>query len=96
MRQTVIPVLFLIGLVRSAEAQVPEPFQISVNVNLVVLNPTVRDRKGGFVSDLSERDFTVYENGVRQSIKLFRHEDVPVTVGLVVDHSGSMKPKLTT
>jgi len=94
MRQTVIPVLFLIGLVRSAEAQVPEPFQISVNVNLVVLNPTVRDRKGGFVSDLSERDFTVYENGVRQSIKLFRHEDVPVTVGLVVDHSGSMKPKL--
>jgi VWFA-related protein len=94
MRQTVIQVLFLIGLVSIAGAQVPEPFQISVNVNLVVLNPTVRDRKGGFVSDLREQDFTVYEDGVRQSIKLFRHEDVPVTVGLVVDHSGSMKPKM--
>ena len=94
MRHAVIPVLFLIGLVSSTEAQVPEPFQISVNVNLVVLNPTVRDPKGGFVADLREGDFQVYEDGVRQSIKVFRHEDIPVTVGLVVDHSGSMKPKL--
>jgi Ca-activated chloride channel family protein len=94
MRQTLIPVLLLIGLGSSAEAQVPESFQISVDVNLVVLNPTVRDRKGGFASDLRESDFAVYEDSVRQSIKLFRHEDVPVTVGLVVDHSGSMKPKL--
>jgi VWFA-related protein len=84
----------MIGLVSTAVAQVPEPFQISVNVNLVVLNPTVRDRSGGFVSDLHEQNFEVYEDGVRQSIKLFRHEDIPVTVGLVVDHSGSMKPKL--
>src|ERR1019366_4270917 len=94
MRQQIIPVVFLIGLVSSAGAQVPEPFQISVSVNLVVLNPAVRDRKGGFVSDLREGDFQVYEDGVRQSIKVFRHEDIPVTVGLVVDHSGSMKPKL--
>ena len=94
MRHAVIPVLFLIGLVSSTEAQVPEPFQISVNVNLVVLNPTVRDPKGGFVADLREGDFQVYEDGVRQPIKVFRHEDIPVTVGLVVDHSGSMKAKL--
>ena len=33
----------------------------------------------------------MYEDGVRQSIRLFRHEDVPVAVGLVVDHSGSMR-----
>jgi VWFA-related protein len=88
-------VLFLIGFMSSAEAQVPEAFQISVDVNLVVLNPVVRDRKGQFASDLRENAFKVYEDGVLQSIKLFRHEDVPVTVGLVVDHSGSMKPKLT-
>jgi len=65
-----------------------------VNVDLVVLRGGVRDRKGGFASDLREQDFEIHENGARQSIQLFRHEDVPVIVGLVVDHSGSMRPKL--
>jgi Ca-activated chloride channel family protein len=94
MRQTLISALLLIGLSGAAEPQVAEPFQISVNVDLVLLQPVVHDRNGQFASDLRERDFAVYEDGVRQSIKLFRHEDIPVTVGLVVDHSGSMKPKL--
>jgi Ca-activated chloride channel family protein len=94
MRQKLVPLLMLIGAACTAEPQTPESFQISVNVDLVVLNPVVRDRSGQFASDLREEDFAIYEDGVRQSIKLFRHEDVPVTVGLVVDHSGSMKPKL--
>jgi Ca-activated chloride channel homolog len=88
MRQRLISLLVLIGLAGSAAPQ------ISVDVNLVVLNPVVRDRKGQFASDLREGDFQVYEDGVGQTIQLFRHEDIPVTVGLVVDHSGSMKPKL--
>jgi VWFA-related protein len=46
------------------------------------------------VSDLAEPDFEVYEDGVSQRIRLFRNEDVPVTVGLVVDHSTTMRPKL--
>jgi Ca-activated chloride channel homolog len=54
----------------------------------------VTDRQGGFVSDLGEQDFEVYENGVPQRIQLFRNEDIPVTVGLVVDHSTTMRPKL--
>ncbi|MGA2270760.1 MAG: VWA domain-containing protein [Bryobacteraceae bacterium] len=65
-----------------------------MDVALVVLHATVSDRQGGFVSDLGERDFEVYEDGVPQSIRLFRNEDIPVTVGLVVDHSTSMRPKL--
>ena len=78
----------------ASEGQEPGSYRISVNVHLVVLNATVRSRKGHFVSDLREQDFEVYEDGVRQSIRLFRHEDIPVTVGLVIDHSGSMRTKL--
>jgi Ca-activated chloride channel homolog len=94
--------LALVAFTGSAESQAPpfiapqpDPYRISVNVNLVVLHATVRDRKGGLASDLREGDFEVYEDGVRQTITLFRHEDIPVTVGLVIDHSGSMQPKLT-
>ncbi len=68
--------------------------RISVDVNLVVLHATVTDQHGRLVSDLGEQEFQVYENGVRQRIKMFKHEDVPVTAGLLIDHSGSMKPKL--
>jgi len=76
-------------------AQDPESgFRISVDVALVVMPATVTDRQGGFVSNLVEGDFEVYENGVRQHIRLFRNEDIPVTVGLVVDQSTSMLPKL--
>src|SRR6185312_8339095 len=69
-------------------------FQISVDVNFVVMPVTVRDHKGGFASDLTKENFEIYEDGVRQSIRLFRHEDIPVTVGIVVDHSGSMTAKM--
>jgi VWFA-related protein len=65
-----------------------------VDVDLVVLHATVTDRQGGFASDLNEPDFEVYENGVLQRIRLLRNEDIPVTVGLVVDHSTTMEPKL--
>jgi len=78
----------------SLTAQPPEPFQISVDVHLVVLQATVSSRGARFAPDLAEQNFTVYEDGVRQTLKLFRHEDVPVTAGLIVDHSGSMRRKL--
>jgi VWFA-related protein len=65
-----------------------------VDVALVVLHATVTDRHGAAVSNLREHDFAVYEDGVPQSIRLFKSEDIPVTVGLVVDHSTTMRPKL--
>jgi len=71
-----------------------QPAHISVYVDLVVLQATVTDRHGQLVTDLTENNFQVYEDGVLQQIRLFRHEDVPVAVGLVVDHSGSMQRKL--
>jgi Ca-activated chloride channel family protein len=78
----------------SAQTDVqPGTALISVDVNLVVLHATVRDRKGGFASDLRKEDFRVFENGVLQKIGVFQHEDVPVAVGLIVDNSGSMRRK---
>src|SRR5258705_1366697 len=71
-----------------------EAFRISVDVSLVVLQATVRNREGHVVSGLSRQDFEVFEDGRPQPIRLFRHEDTPVTVGLVIDHSGSMREKL--
>jgi len=68
--------------------------RISVDVDLVVLHATVSDSHDHLVTDLQEQNFEVYEDGIRQQISLFRHEDVPVAVGLVVDHSASMRRKL--
>jgi Ca-activated chloride channel family protein len=90
----VLPVFLLALLVTPARPQTPEQFRISVSVDLVVLPVTVHDRKGRAVTDLTEQDFEVYEEGVRQPLRLFRHDDSPVTLGLVVDHSGSMRRKL--
>jgi len=69
--------------------------RISVDVKLVVLNAVVRDRRGRSISDLQQADFEVYEDGVFQEIRFFSHEDIPVAAGLVVDHSGSMRRKLS-
>jgi Ca-activated chloride channel family protein len=60
---------------------------------LVVLHATAQDHKGILVSGLEEGSFQVYEDGALQQIKYFSHEDIPVTVGLVIDNSGSMGRK---
>jgi Ca-activated chloride channel homolog len=71
----------------------PIPFTIRSNVNLVVLRASVRDRRGAPVAGLEKRSFQVYEDRALQQIESFSHEDVPVTIGLVMDSSGSMRPK---
>jgi Ca-activated chloride channel family protein len=71
----------------------PDGYTIRTNVDLVVLRATVRDRKGAPVAGLGKEDFQVFEDKVAQQIESFSHEDVPVTVGLVIDNSGSMRSK---
>src|ERR1022692_4758437 len=66
---------------------------ISTEVKLVILDISVKYAKGGYVSGLTQDNFHVYDNGKLQAIKHFSHEDVPVTVGLVMDSSGSMRAK---
>ena len=63
------------------------------DTRLVVLHTTVSDKSGHLITDLPQTAFTVYENGVTQPIKSFKREDVPVSMGLVIDNSGSMRDK---
>jgi len=63
------------------------------NTRLVVLHTTVVDKAGHLVTNLPKEAFKVYENGVQQQITEFKREDVPVSMGLIIDNSGSMRDK---
>jgi Ca-activated chloride channel homolog len=65
----------------------------SAESRLVPLNVTVTDKSGRLVTDLPQSAFQVFENGVQQTIRLFKREDVPVSMGLIIDNSGSMREK---
>ena len=86
----VIPLL-LAGVIVRAQQDAPPLFRSETRV--VVCNTTVVDKNGHLVTDLSEENFSVFENGAQQKIAAFKHEDVPVSLGLVIDNSGSMRTK---
>jgi len=68
--------------------------KIKVTADLVLLPVKVTDAHGKFVSGLKLEDFRVFEDGQLQKLTVFEERDTPVTVGLIVDHSRSMGPKL--
>ncbi len=76
-----------------AKAEQSNDFTIRTTSRLVLLDVSVKDASGGFVSGLSKDRFQVYENGKPQQITHFADADIPVTVGIAVDESGSMRPK---
>ncbi len=71
-----------------------EPLFKSGSSELVVLPVVVTDQQGRYVTDLPGDRFTIFDNGRHVPIELFTNQDTPVTVGLVVDASGSMGPKI--
>jgi VWFA-related protein len=66
---------------------------IKVDVNLVVLHTSVLDDRGRFADGLKQDNFRVFEDKVEQKLSVFKREDVPVSMGLVIDNSGSMREK---
>jgi Ca-activated chloride channel family protein len=62
-----------------------------VDTRLVVGQATVRNTRGEALTNLERDAFTVHENGKRQPIMPFGREDVPVSIGLLIDNSGSMR-----
>jgi VWFA-related protein len=84
------PVLFA-----QKAADVPDagPLIFSSETRYVPLNVTVTDKNDHLVTNLPENAFQIFENNVAQPIKIFKREDVPVSMGLVIDNSGSMRSK---
>jgi Ca-activated chloride channel family protein len=82
---------------QSSEDQTPESdssvFVFKKEVEEVALHATVVDDKNRLVTSLEKSAFTIFENNQPQTITSFRHEDIPVAMGIVIDNSGSMREK---
>lgn len=92
LRNSVFLVLSVLILAAAAGAQ-EEGATFRSDTRLVVLHASVIDKNGRLLTDLKREAFKVFENGVEQSIKTFRREDIPVSMGILVDNSGSMRNK---
>ena len=100
MRSLILSALISLFISHSSGALVPPQqdrdeghYVIAVDVDLVIFNVTVTDSKGRHVSGLKASDFHVYEENRLQDIDLFNAENVPASIGLVIDNSGSMRNK---
>src|SRR4029077_5815365 len=67
--------------------------KLTFRVDLVVLHTTVIDDRQRFADGLKPENFRVFEDKVEQKLSVFKREDVPVSMGLVIDNSGSMRDK---
>ena len=85
----------MIALAAAQDGQVQKEPETTfrTGTDLVVLNVSVFDSSGQVIKGLAKDAFTVWENEVRQHISVFRQEDVPVSLGLVIDNSASMEKK---
>jgi Ca-activated chloride channel homolog len=77
------------------EAQQPAPV-FRAGVELVSLNVTVSDSAGRYVTDLSQEDFSVFEDGAKQEVTFFTKTTLPIALALMLDTSASMDTKLPT
>jgi len=87
---TTIVAVSAMGLIAYAQATQT----LKVDVELVQVYATVTDSEGRFVRDLKQEHFQVSEDGVDQKIEAFSSDDVPASVGIILDVSGTMKPNL--
>jgi VWFA-related protein len=101
MKHPVIELFLLLALAACPPFLAQEPvkkgkdlgYTLNVDVNLVVLHISVFDEKENLILNLKKNDFSVLEDKVPQQISLFKMEDVPVSIGMVIDNSGSMRTK---
>ena len=74
----------------------PQGPVFGTGIEIINLSLSVTDGRNNFVIDLAQRDFAVFEDGIRQELSLFTHEDLPISLVLLIDTSASMEEKLKT
>jgi Ca-activated chloride channel homolog len=84
-----MPLVLCVFSLWALDQQIPPVFH--AEARLVVVHATVRDLRGEMVTNLDRTAFSVYENGKRQPVSLFLGENTPVSLGIVIDNSGSMR-----
>ena len=87
-------ILLAAATLSSAQTGTNRDYKLTVDVEFVQLPVSVVDNEGLPVRGLQQEHFTIFEDKVQQDISLFKQEDVPLSVGLVIDASGSMSGKL--
>src|SRR5262245_32225306 len=89
---TLCVLVFLLASL-SMRAQESAPFKLNVDVDPTLLHVTVTDGQDRPVGNLTKEDFRLFEDLSEQKISIFKHEDVPLSLGLVVDNSRSIEPR---
>src|SRR5438874_1191401 len=74
-------------------AQEESVYKLNVNVDLTEVHVSVTDEKDRPVGNLKRENFRVFEDQFEQQLSEFKHEDIPVSLGLVLDNSRSMEPR---
>jgi Ca-activated chloride channel family protein len=94
------PAVLALGaaLALPATAQTPRPTQrppvFEAGIEVINLNVSITDARGQYVSGLTREDFAVFEDGIKQDLSIFAHENLPISMVLMVDTSASMDVKL--
>lgn len=94
LRRPALLVLFALVFLHSAQAQNQDQSVIRVNVNLVIVDATVKNKSAQVLADLKKEDFELREDGVAQKIEIFSRDEYPLNVALVLDLSDSIGPFL--
>jgi Ca-activated chloride channel homolog len=102
LRAAAIALVLLLASVPASgplRAQVPvqppvQPPIFEVGIEVINLNLSVTDGRNNYVTDLMQKDFAVFEDGIRQELSLFTHENLPISLAVLIDTSASMEEKL--
>jgi VWFA-related protein len=97
MKVRLTALLLTLACAAAAPAQVAvQPPTFGTGIEIINLSLSVTDAQNNFVTDLGQKDFAVFEDGIRQELSLFTHENLPISLAILIDTSASMEEKLST